>query len=108
MELKQDALAVKGDLPKSQALPPEPVVKDVSGDRPVIGDANMASKKRKRKRRRKEKRDPPRTRGGMGTFPIKSIPVRATAIDAMAVEVNSTSFHIARVNSRRLLGRCPS
>ena len=100
--VKQDALVVK-----SQALTSGPVVKDVSGGRMVIGDANMASKKKKKKQK-KGKLDPPRPRGGMGTFPTKLIPDRATAIDAMVAEVNSTSPHIARANSRRLLARCPS
>ena len=105
MALKQDALAVKDDLSKSQALPSGSAAYDASGNGPVTGDANMAPQKKKN--RRKGKLDPPRPRGRMGASPIKLIPVRATAIDATVAEVNFIYIHSARENSRRPLGGRP-
>ena len=54
MELKQDVLVVKADALKKLVFSPGPSVNSSPGDTPLIGDANVASKKKKKKNEKRE------------------------------------------------------
>ena len=68
MELNQDSLVAKDDVPNKQAPPCGSAANCSPGDGPIIGDANAAPKK-KRKKPKKGKFAPPSAQQGNGNTP---------------------------------------